>query len=159
MDYPKGKLTEEERREIEQEIAYQEHKKAASTDALKVVQRHRGWVGEEIVEIADMLDMSSAELESVATWYSLIFRRPVGRHVILVCDSISCWIVGYGKVLNHLVDRLSIQLGGTTADDRFTLLPVACLGSCEQAPAMMVDEDFYGDLTPEKIDEILDRYQ
>ncbi|MDA8164357.1 MAG: NADH-quinone oxidoreductase subunit NuoE [Desulfobacteraceae bacterium] len=153
-----GRLTEEERREIAAEIAGSEYPRAAASDALKIVQRHRGWVGGEIVEVAAMLGMAPAELESVATWYSLIFREPVGRHVILICDSVSCWITGYRALLDHLTGRLGIGLGGTTADARFTLLPVACLGACEQAPAMMVDEDLHGDLTPEKIDAILEQY-
>ena len=79
-----------------------------------------------------MLGMSLADLESVATFYSLIFRKPVGRHVILLCDSVSCWIMGYETVRDHLRRRLGIDLGETTPDGRFTLLTIPCLGACDR---------------------------
>ena len=152
-------LTQEERQEIEAEVAAAERKRAAASDALKLVQRHRGWVSDEAIEeVAGMLGMSPCELDSIATFYSGIHRRPVGRHVILVCDSVSCWIMGYNPIREHLTARLGIGLGETTADGRFTLLPAACLGVCEQAPAMLVDGDVHGDLTTEKVDQILARY-
>jgi NADH-quinone oxidoreductase subunit E len=102
--------------------------------------------------------MTPAELDAVATFYNLIFRKPVGKHVILVCDSVSCWIMGYERILQHLRDRLGIVLGETTADGVFTLLPIVCLGACDQAPAMMIDDELYGDLDAAKIDEILANY-
>ena len=103
--------------------------------------------------------MTPDELDSVATFYNLIFRRPVGRHVILVCDSVTCWVMGYDAVREHLTAQLGIELGETTADGCFTLLPIACLGACDQAPVMMIDGKLYGSLTPQKIDEILARYR
>ena len=106
-----------------------------------------------------MLGMSAAELDSLASFYCMVFRKPVGRHVILVCDSISCWVMGYDKILDRLASRLGIRMGETDAGGRFTLLPVACLGACDHAPAMMIDDDLHGDLTPEKIDGILERYK
>jgi NADH-quinone oxidoreductase subunit E len=152
-------LTEEERREIEEAAKESGHWKAASVDALKVVQKRRGWVCDEALEeVAGLLDMTPAELDGVATFYNLIYRRPVGRHVILLCDSVACWIMGYETLLEHLERRLGIGPGETTADGAFTLLPVACLGACDHAPAMMVDEDLHGDLTPEKVDRILQSY-
>jgi NADH-quinone oxidoreductase subunit E len=103
--------------------------------------------------------MSPDELDSVATFYNLIYRKPVGRHVILVCDSVSCWIMGYDPIREHLSSRLGIGLGETTQDGRFTLLPIVCLGTCDHAPAMMVDDELYGDLDPAKIDEILAKHE
>jgi NADH-quinone oxidoreductase subunit E len=152
-------LTEEERREIEEELKQYTKKRAACIEALKIVQRHRGWISEEIREIAEMLDMTPDELDNVATFYSLIYRRPVGRHVILICDSVSCWIVGYGPIRDYLQERLGIGLGETTRDGQFTLLPTACLGACDRAPVMMIDEELYGNLTAEKIDGLLERYR
>jgi NADH-quinone oxidoreductase subunit E len=152
-------LTEQERTEILTELQHFAHKPAACVEALRIVQRHRGWVSDEIKDIAELLGMTPDELDGVATFYSLIFRRPVGRHVILICDSVSCWVMGYEKVLERLQSRLDIGIGETSADGRFTLLPVACLGVCEQAPAMMIDDTLYGGLTPEKIDEILEKYR
>ena len=120
---------------------------------MKIVQRHRGWVSDESIrDIGELLGMSPADLDGVATFYNLIFRKPVGRHVVMLCDSVSCWIMGYERIREHLTQRLGIELGETTADDRFTLLPIVCLGACDHAPAMMIDDDLHGDLDPAKID-------
>ena len=124
-----------------------------------MVQRRRGWVSDETVrDVAEILEMTPAEVDGVATFYSLIFRRPVGRHVILICDSVSCWTMGYDAIREHLKAKLGIGLGETSADGRFTLLPASCLGACDLAPVMMIDEELYGNLTPPKVDEILAKY-
>ncbi|HMK50789.1 MAG TPA: NADH-quinone oxidoreductase subunit NuoE [Thermodesulfovibrionales bacterium] len=152
-------LTEEEIREIRNEALKAEQKQAACIGALKVVQKHRGWISDEaIADISGLLDMSPDELDGIATCYSLLFRRPVGRHVILICDSVSCWVMGYEKILTHLRKRLGIGPGETSADGKFTLLPVACLGICEHAPAIIIDTEVYGDLDDGRLDEILARY-
>lgn len=152
-------LTDEERREIDREVAHYPVRRGASIEALKVVQRHRRWVSDEaLADVAEHLGMTADELDNVATFYNLIFRRPVGRHVILLCDSVSCWIVGYREVLAALEERLGIGFGQTTPDDRFTLLPMACLGACDRAPVLMIDEDTHRDVTPERVGEILGRY-
>ncbi|OGW37086.1 MAG: NADH-quinone oxidoreductase subunit E [Nitrospirae bacterium GWD2_57_9] len=151
-------LSDQEKTEIETEIRRYERRSAACVDALKVVQRHRGWVSDEaLADVAEILGMTTHELDSVATFYNLIYRRPVGKQVILVCDTISCWVVGQQQVFDHLKMRLGADWGQTTADGRFTLLPVPCLGVCEQAPAVMIGNEVYGDLTPEKLDRILER--
>jgi NADH-quinone oxidoreductase subunit E len=153
-------LSPEERREIEAEVARYEQPRGACVEALKIVQRHRGWVSDQaLADLEPALGMNAAELDAVATFYELIYRRPVGRHVILICNSISCWIMGYENLRDHLRQRLGVDLGQTTADGRFTLLPSVCLGACDIAPAMMVDGDLYGELTPGRIDEILARYR
>ena len=152
-------LSQQEKRDIDSEIEKAVNNKLAVIDALKVVQRHRGWVSDgALEEVAGMLKMTSAEVDSVATFFSLIYRRPVGKHVILICDSVSCWLVGYEDIKAHLMERLGIQMGETARDGRFTLLPVACLGTCDEAPAMMIDETLYTKLTPELVDEILVKY-
>jgi NADH-quinone oxidoreductase subunit E len=153
-------LTEEEIREIEAELEHYEYKQAAGVEALKVVQQHRGWVSDEhLADVAELLAMTADELDSVATFYNLVFRKPVGRHVILLCDSISCWIMGYERVHQHLKERLGIDFGETTSDDRFTLLPIVCLGTCDHAPALMIDDDLHRDLDPEELDRILAQYE
>jgi NADH-quinone oxidoreductase subunit E len=153
-------LSEKEKREIGQELRKYDQRRGAATEALKIVQRHRGWVSEDAVrDVAEFLDMTPHELDSVATVYNLVFRRPVGRHVILICDSVSCWIMGYNPIVEHLQRRLGIGLGETTEDERFTLLPSACLGACDLAPAMMVDGDLHGLLTADSVDEILANYE
>jgi NADH-quinone oxidoreductase subunit E len=152
-------LSEAEKKEIEIGIEHLRHKKAAALTALKVVQDHRRWVSDEALrDIADFMDVPVTELESIATFYNMVFRKPVGRHVIIVCNSISCWVMGYEHVLSVLEKKLGIQLGETTQDGRFTLLPSPCLGECALAPAMVVDDELYGNLTEEKISGILESY-
>ena len=153
-------LTDQEKREIDEELLKYDRKRAAAPETLKIVQKYRGWISNESLDdIARYLDMTTHELDSVATCYNLIFRKPVGRHIILICDSVSCWIMGYEQVLSHIKRRLGVDLGQTTSDRRFTLLPVACLGACDKAPAMIIDNDLHVELSPTKVDEILDGYR
>lgn len=152
-------LTERELQDINAELAHAATKAAVSVDALNIIQRHRGWVSDEAVkEVAAVLEMTPDELDAVATFYSFIFRRPVGRHVILICDSISCYVMGYNPLLDVMKSKLAIGFGETTADKRFTLLPISCLGACDRAPAMMVDDDLYGPVTAEMMEDILQKY-
>ena len=153
-------MSAEERREIEAEYARYPTKRAVCIDAMKIVQRHRGWVSDEsLEEIAQLLEMSLDELDGVASFYNLLFRKPVGRHVVLLCDSVSCWIMGYDRLRERLCSKLGVHLGETTQDGRFTLLPIVCLGTCDHAPAMMVDEDLHRDLDPEKAAQALETYK
>ncbi len=153
-------LTEREREEIEEHAAHVPKPSGACIEALKVVQGHRGWISDEAVkDVAEALAMSPDEVDGVATFYNLLFRQPVGRHVILLCDSVSCWIVGYRELYDALRERLGIDFGQTTDDDRFTLIPMACLGACDHAPVLMIDEDTHRDVTPEGLDDILREYE
>ena len=152
-------LSQSEILEIEHEIKLVPYKRAALIEALKIVQKHRGWISNESVEaIATHLDISPAEVDSVATFYNLIFRKPVGRHVILICDSISCYVMGYTSIYKAISEKLQAKFGETTSDKRFTILPNCCLGCCDRAPALMVDEDLYRDVTIEQLDSILEKY-
>ncbi len=153
-------LSELEKQAILEELSRFPQARAAVPEALRVVQHSRGWVSDEgLQDIAGLLGLTADEIEAVATFSSLIFRRPVGRHVILLCDSVSCWILGSTSLLEHLQNRLGIGLGETTSDGRFTLLPANCLGACDLAPVMMVDEDLHVQLTPEMADRILEGYR
>ena len=147
---------------VKQEITSQmdkAHPEALAIGALHVVRNHYGWISDELVrEVAGLLDVDPAELDGVATFYNHLYRKPVGRHVILVCDSVSCWIMGYESLVEHLTRRLGIGMGETTADGRFTLLPIQCLGSCHTAPALMIDADLHEELDEHKLDAILARY-
>jgi len=152
-------LKQDERDEILKIAARYEQKGAADIEALKLVQEHYGWVSDEhIRDIAEILGLTPDEVDNVATFYSLIFREPVGRHVIHVCDSISCWLMGETEISARFRQLLGIDFGQTTNDGRFTLLPIACLGVCDHAPALMIDRDTYTDLTPEMLENILERY-
>lgn len=153
-------LTEQERERIREEAAHYDYPQAACVEALKIVQESHRWVSDEhLKDVAELLDMSPEALDSVATFYNLIFRKPVGENVILLCDSVSCWIMGYDDICAHLKARLGVELGETTADGKFTLLPMACLGTCDRGPAMMVGSDLHRNLDGEKVDEILNRYR
>lgn len=157
-------LSAEERGEIEAEAAHYPYKRAVAIDALRIVQRHRGYISDETLgEVAAFLGLSADELDGVATFYNLLHRRPVGRHVIWVCDGVSCWLTGYGRLRRQLQARLGVELGQTTADQRFTLLPIVCLGACDHAPVCMVDDDLHHDLDPqihpERLDGILNQYR
>jgi NADH-quinone oxidoreductase subunit E len=153
-------LSSKEREEIEVELNRYEYRRAGCVEALKILQSHRGWISDESLhDLAPILDMSVHELDNVATFYNLIFRQPVGEHVILLCNSVSCWLLGYEQILAHLQAKLGIGLGQTTADGRFTLLPMACLGDCDHAPALMIDEDLHHDLDEQQVPLLLSRYE
>lgn len=153
-------LSDSERHEIEEEIAHLPDRQSACIDALRIVQEHRGWVSDEsVAAIAELLGMSASAVDSVATFYNLIFRRPVGRHVLMYCDSVSCYVMGAERVREALIAKLGIQPGQTTPDNRFTLLPIVCLGACDRAPALLIDDKHELDATPDRLDEILARYE
>lgn len=152
-------LTQEEITEITNEFPNYAEKKSTCIDALKIVQRHRGWVSDDALQdLAEFLEMTPEELDGVATFYNLIFRKPVGKHVIMLCNSVTCWVMNYEKIHRQLKEQLGVDFGGTTADGRFTLLPIVCLGICDHAPAMMVDEDTHTDLAEKDLTAILGQY-
>jgi len=141
---------------IEHEASIMETREAAGIEALKVVQDNRGWVSDEsLYAIADLLAMSVAELEGVATFYNLIYRHPVGQNVIHICDSVSCHLTGYSQVLAAIKSYLNIEYGQTTTDKKFTLLSNVCLGGCDKSPVMMVGKAHYYHLTPTSVVKIL----
>ena len=152
-------LSADEEREIRDEAANYPTRSAVCIDAMKIVQRHRGWVSDDALrDIAGYLDMSVDELDGIATFYNLIFRKPVGRHVVMVCDSVSCWIMGSERLTQAIATRLGVTAGGTTPDQRFTLLPIVCLGACDHAPVLMVDDDLHHGVDAAAVDRLLDRY-
>jgi NADH-quinone oxidoreductase subunit E len=153
-------LTDDERREIEAEMTRYPTRQAVSVDAMKIVQRHRGWVSDESLrDIAALLQMTADELDGVATFYNLIFRRPVGRHVILVCNSVTCWMLGADRVRDEMSAASGAGVGATSGDGRFTLLPNVCLGACDRAPAVMIDRDLHADVDPARVGGLLARYR
>jgi NADH-quinone oxidoreductase subunit E len=153
-------LSAEEIAEIEHEMTLYPDKRAVGLEALKIVQKHQGWVSDEsLMAISRYLDIPVSDLEGVATFFNLVFRRPVGRHVILFCDSVSCWIMGCEEMRRHINATLGVDYGETTSDNEFTFIPVPCLGDCDRAPVMMVGPDLHRNLTPEKIDEIVRQYR
>ena len=153
-------LSDEEVREIEEECAHLPDRKSAAIDAMMIVQRHRGWVSDESLgAIAHLLGMSVENLDSIATFYNLIFRKPVGRHVVMVCDSVSCYVMGADSLRKRIEAHLGIGLGQTTADGRFTLLPIVCLGACDKAPTMMIGDELIENVEAERLDGIFGRFE
>ncbi len=137
-------------------IADADHRRELVVDIMLALQGHYGYLSDEAVEeAAVLLGMSPLEIEEVATFYTFIYREPVGKYVIHVCDSLICWVDGYDSIKDYLCKKLDIDLGGTTADGLFTLLPVCCIGYCDRSPAMLINREVYGNLTPEKIDAVL----
>ena len=152
-------LSAAERSAIEHEMHHYEDPRAASIEALKIVQKARGWVPDGAADaIGELLGIPASDVEGVATFYSQIFRQPVGRHIIRVCHSMTCFIAGHESILEALQRQLGIAPGQTTADGRFTLIPVCCLGNCDKAPALMIDDDTFGDVRSEGIAALLEAY-
>jgi NADH-quinone oxidoreductase subunit E len=153
-------LSEAEIRDMEAERAQYPHKYAAGLATLQVIQRHRRWVSDDSLrEVAEYLGVTVEDLDGVATFYTNIFRQPVGRHVIRLCDSVSCWILGSERVAQMIFERIGIRPGETSADGKFTLLPSACLGACDHAPAMLIDNDLLLDVSEQNIASLLARYE
>lgn len=152
-------LSEKEREEIHEEMRLYPFPAAACVDALKIVQRHRGWISDAALkDIGYELSMSADEVDGIATFYTRIYRKPVGRNIILICEGISCMVMDYETVYEFISKKLGIKFGETTADDRFTLLPVSCLGDCDHAPVMMINNDHYNNLDIKEIDGIIEKY-
>ncbi|MFZ3155194.1 NADH-quinone oxidoreductase subunit NuoE [Pseudomonas sp.] len=153
-------LSAAEQAAIEHEMHHYEDPRAASIEALKIVQKARGWVPDGAADaIGEILGIPASDVEGVATFYSQIFRQPVGRHIIRVCDSMTCYVGGHESVVAEMHKQLGIGLGETTNDSRFTLLPVCCLGNCDKAPALMIDDDTFGDVQPDGVAKLLEAYQ
>ena len=151
-------LSADEIAQIDVELAHVPYRSGAAIDALKIVQAARGWISDECLHaIAQHLQMSVEDLEGVATFYNLIYRRPVGEKVILFCDSVSCWINGCDDIKEKISETLGVDYGETTADNSYTLLPVPCLGACDRAPVMMVGDDLITHLDNQKIQQLFTR--
>jgi NADH-quinone oxidoreductase subunit E len=151
-------LPNELKESLEKQIAHADHPRELVVDVMLALQEHYGHLSDEAVqEVASLLAMTPLEVEELATFYTFIYREPVGKYVIHVCDSLICWMDGYESLKNYICKKLAIEVGGTTADGLFSLLPVCCIGYCDLSPAMLINRKVYGRLTPEKIDEILEK--
>jgi NADH-quinone oxidoreductase subunit E len=146
------------KRLLSERISQAEDPREQAVDVMFELQTHYGYMSDEGMEEASkLLGMTTLELEELATFYDHIYREPVGKYVIHVCDSAICWMHDHVSVIDHIRSRLKVELGGTSADGLFTLLPVCCIGYCDRAPAMTINRRVFGRLTHEKIDRILTR--
>ena len=134
--------------------------RAALLPALYVAQREFGWLSPEAyTAVSDLLGVPEAIARGVGTFYAMYKNRPLGRNVIQLCTNVSCMILGAEKLVDFLKNKYGLEPGGTTEDNRFSLVIMECIGACGTAPAMLVNDDFYENLTEKYIDEILGRYK
>ncbi|WP_347986065.1 NADH-quinone oxidoreductase subunit NuoE [Methylomonas sp. AM2-LC] len=151
-------LSPTEIQEIMTELTHYEDKTAVSIEALKIVQKHRRWVCDEaLIAVAELLDISPAQLEGVATFYNLIYRQPVGKTVLHICNSVTCWMLGSDQLSERLCKHLQVELGEMSVDGEYTILPIVCLGACDHAPVVMIENEILLDMTADAINKILDR--
>lgn len=133
------------------------HPQSAVMPLLDLAQRQLGWTSLPVVEyVAEMLGMDPIRVQEVATFYTMYNHQPVGRHHVQVCTNISCQLRGADEVLHTCKSHLGIGVGETTADGKFTLTEVECLGACVNAPVMQINDDYYEDLTPDSAKGVLD---
>jgi len=133
-------------------------KRAAIMSTLWLAQEEFGWLSHDVLAyVAGLLELSPAFVASVASFYTMYYRQPMGRHHVQVCTNLSCALVGADRIVDCLRRRLGVEVGQTTADGRFSLSEAECLGSCGTAPMMQVNDDYWENLTPERTLEIIER--
>jgi NADH-quinone oxidoreductase subunit E len=133
---------------------------AALLPVLWLCQERWGWISTGITRaIAARLGLSPAFIEGVLTFYTMYQLQPPGRYLLQVCSTLSCQLCGTGELVGHLRQRLGIDFGETTPDGRFTLVDVQCLGACGEAPVVQINNDYYTELTVERLDALLDRFE
>ena len=133
--------------------------RSALIPSLYVAQREYGWLSNEALRtVADNLNLPEATVRATASFYSLLKNKPTGRHLIQLCTNVSCMILGSEKLKDLLLSKYGLEPGGTTADGRLSLMIVECIGACDVAPSMLVNEDSYGNLTEQNINVILGKY-
>ncbi len=151
-------FSETGRAEFERLLTRYPDRKAAILPALHLAQKEFGYVSDEaIVYLAGLVGASPAEIEGVASFYTMYDRKPVGKYHVQICRNISCSLLGAEHLIEHVSAKLGVRPGETTPDGKFTLEKVECLGSCGTAPVMQVNDEYHENLTVESIDRILDK--
>ncbi len=151
-------IPKELRQSLIEHIDNIDHPRELAVDVMFALQDHYSYLSDEALEeAAALLNMNPLELEELATFYTFLYREPVGKYVIHVCDSVICWLEGQTSMQDYLCRKLNIEIGQTTEEGLFTLLPVCCIGYCDLSPAILINKKAYGPLTPEKLDEILEK--
>ena len=142
---------------LRQKMAETDHPRELAVEVMFALQKECGYLSDQALqEGADLLGLTPLELEEIATFYDFIYREPVGKFVIHACDGVVCWMFGEESVVAYLCRKLGVRVGEITPDNLFTILPSACIGYCDHAPAMLVNGVPYGPLTPEIVDRILE---
>ncbi len=149
-------ISEATQKRFDELLAHYPEKRSALIPMLHALQAEVGYLAPEAIQwVAGYLGVSPADVMSVASFYDMFHLEPVGRHLIYVCQNLSCSLLGAEPLIRHLEARLKVRMGETTPDGRITLKRMECLAACGQAPAIQVDGVYYGNMTPEKLDEIL----
>jgi len=152
-------LSDSSLQEIDRELAKYppDHRQSALMAALRIAQDEHNWLSQELIEhVAGVIGVAPIRAWEVATFYSMYNLKPVGKHTINVCTNISCMLRGSQQIVDYLEQKLNIKRGETTGDGRFTLKEVECLAACAGAPMLQLDREYHENLTPQRIDEILD---
>ncbi len=150
-------LSEETKQAILVALDKYPQRRTAILDALRLAQNEKGFLGPETLnEVADLMELDPNALFTLVTFYDLLHDKPIGRYDLMVCKNLSCYLRGADELTKHIADKLGIGIGETTPDGAFTLRTMECLASCDTAPVMLVNETYYENLTPEKVDKILD---
>jgi NADH-quinone oxidoreductase subunit E len=153
-------LSDEEIRQLDAILGHYPDRRAAAATAMRLLQARRRWLSDEaLVDLGECLGGTVAERDSIATVGNMLFRKPFGRQVVLICDSFACWSLGYAELRAAVEAELGVGMGQTTADGRFTLLPIVCLAACDRGPAMMVDDELHGPVSPDQLAGILGVYE
>jgi NADH-quinone oxidoreductase E subunit len=134
--------------------------KSALLPSLYIAQREFGWLSREAISaVAKNLNLPEAMVRGTASFYSMFRHKEAGRHLIQLCTNVSCMILGAERLVDYLKDKYGLEPDGITQDKKFSLVIMECIGACGTAPAMLVDTDFYDNLTGERIEEILGKYK
>jgi NADH-quinone oxidoreductase subunit E len=150
-------LPEELLTALKEKIKVAEFPRELAVEVLFILQKYYGYLSEAaLLPGSELLGLTLLELDELATFYDFLYREPVGKYIIHVCDTTICWMFGQQSVQDYISQKLGIRPGDTTEDGLFSLLPVSCIGYCDRAPAMLINGQLYGPLNPETIDDILE---
>jgi NADH-quinone oxidoreductase E subunit len=156
MNNSEFKFTPENKDRINKEIAKYPVKKPAVMATLYIAQEQNGYISNEVIkEVAAILEMTAEEVLGVVTFYTMYFQKPMGKHHIQVCTNVSCMLRGGYEIWNQVKEKLSIDNMNVTDDQKFSIEEVECMGSCGTAPMLAVNEDYYENLTKEKVEELI----
>ncbi len=151
-------FSEKLKEKISEILSKSQTNQSALIPVLHEVQKEYGWLStESMKETAEILGIPSSDVQNVATFYTMFFTKPVGKHIIWQCRTLSCALRGAGQVEHYLSEELGIRVGETTPNGKITLLEAECLASCGTAPVMLVDDELYENLNKAMIDEVIEK--
>jgi len=145
---------------VEQIFSQYPDKKSATLPLLHLAQSQHGYISNSVIDtIADLVDCHPAIVMDCVSFYTMLYTKPQGRHIIQVCQTLSCSLNGADALVDHVMDKYEIKPGETTADDRFTLMKVECLGSCGTAPVVQINKEYHEGLSTQNFDKLLESFE